>query len=113
MPSEVLSWLAANSLDEPMRGCNICAHHPGGPKPANIYARKDSEQFYGFNADMQAHRASWPGPNTATAKLDTHLSTAALLKGEERMRAIRSSKQAAAPTTPSTFNTLKSPPLHA
>jgi hypothetical protein len=113
MPSEALSWLAVNSSDEPMQGCNICAHHPGGPKLANIHMREDSEQFHSFDADVQAHQASWPGPDTATAKLDTHLSTAALLEREERMRAIGSSEQAAVLTTPSTFKTLKLPPLHA
>jgi hypothetical protein len=112
-PSEALSWPAANSSDEPTRGCNVCAHHPGGPKPVNIHARKDSEQFHSFDTDAQAHRASWPGPDTATAKLDTHLGIAALLEGGERMRAIASSEQAAVPTTPSTFKTLKLPPLHA
>ena len=33
-PSEALSRPAVNSSDEPMRGCNVCAHHPGGSKPA-------------------------------------------------------------------------------
>jgi hypothetical protein len=111
-PFKALSWLVANSSDEPTQGRNICAHHPRGPKPANICMHKDLEQFHSFNTNMQAHRASWPGPDTATAKLDTHLSTAALLEGEKRMRVIRSSEQAAALITPSAFNTLKSPPLH-
>ena len=113
MPSEVLSWPVANSQDKSTRGCNFCAHHPGGSEPANTRMQEDSEQFHGFHADMQAHRASWPRPGTATAKQDTHLGTAALLEGEESRRVTRSSEQAAAPTTPSTFNTHKSPPLHA
>lgn len=110
-PSEALFWPAANPSDEPTWGCNVCPHHPDGPKQANIRARED--QSPGFDADSLAHPALWPGPGTVTAKHGAHLDTAPLLEGEERRRAIRSSEQAAAPTTSSNFNTLKSPPLHA
>jgi len=80
--------------------------HLNDPKPA-ICAHKG--QAPGFNANMQAHRAPWPGPGTVTDELDVHLASAALLKGEEKWMLSVSSEQTAAPGTPSISNAPISP----
>jgi len=66
-------------------------------------------QTPGFNANAQAHRASWPGPGNVTEEQDIHPASAALLKGEEMWMPSMSSEQTAAPGTPSTSNALTSP----
>jgi len=68
-------------------------------------------QTPGFNANVQAHRAPWPGPGTITNEQDVHPVSAALREGEEKWMPSVSSKQTAAPGTPSTSNTPISPAL--
>jgi len=80
--------------------------HFDDPKPA-IHARKG--QTPGFNANVQAHRASWPGPGNVTEEQDVHPASAALIEGEEKWMLTTSSEQTAAPGTPSTSNALTSP----
>ena len=70
-----------------------------------------NSQAPGFNANAQAHQAPWPGPGTVTKEQDAHLASAALLKGEEKWMPSMSSKQTAAPGTPSISNTPISPAL--
>jgi len=80
--------------------------HLDNPEPA---IRVHKGQTPSFNANMQAHRASWPGPGNVTEEQDVHPASAALLKGEEKWMPTASSKQTAALGTPSTFNTPISP----
>jgi len=82
--------------------------HLDDPEPAT-HTRKG--QTPGFNTIAKAHRAPWPRPGTVTKEQDVHLASAALLKGEEMWMPSMSSKQTAAPGTPSTFNTPISPAL--
>ena len=82
--------------------------HLDDPKPA-VCVRKG--QTLGFNANMQAHQAPCPGPGTITNKQDVHLVSEALLEREDLWVPSVSSKQTAAPGTPSTFSAPTSPAL--
>ena len=88
--------------------CPLESAHLNDPKPA-IYVRKG--QSPGFDTDVQAHQAPWPGPGTMTEEQGVHWVPAALLKGEEKRMPAMSSEQAAVPGTCLTSNALTSPTL--
>jgi hypothetical protein len=82
----------------PPRSCNVQAHNPGGSKP-----------------DTRAHEGRRPSSNVDArdhliAEQGVQVASAALLEGEEMRKLAKSSKQTAAPGTPSTFNTPSTPP---
>ena len=81
------------------------AHHDD-PKPA---IRASEGQSPGLDAITQAQRAPWLGPGTTTEEQDIQSASAALLEGEEKRLPAAVSEQAAAPGTPSNFNSPKSP----
>ena len=80
--------------------------HRNDPKPA---IRACEGQSPSFDAIMQAQRAPWLRPGTTTKEQDVQSASAALLKGEEKRLPAAVSEQAAAPGTPSNFNSPKSP----
>jgi len=80
--------------------------HLDDPEPA-VHVREG--QTPDFNANVQAHRAPCPGPGTITDEQDIYPASAAQLKGEILQVPSMSSKQTAAPGTPSTFSAPTSP----
>src|SRR5712691_5679094 len=77
----------------PPMGCNIWAYDPNGSKPDT---RMCEGQRLSSDIDARAH---------PTVEQDAQAASAALLKGEEKRMLSVSSKQAAVPGTPSTFDT--------
>src|SRR5260221_14578719 len=80
-------------LPKPPGGCNVRAHDPDGSKP-DTCAREGRRPS--SDIDARAH---------PTVEQDTQAASAALLEGEEKRTPSVSSEQAAAPGTPSTFDT--------
>src|SRR5260221_7749526 len=79
-------------LPKPPGGCNVRAHNPDGSKPDTCAreCRRPSSDI-----DARAH---------PTVEQDAQAASAALLEGEEKRTPSVSSEQAAAPGTPSTFD---------
>jgi len=86
--------------------CSPECAHLNNPEPAICM---HEGQTPGFNANMQAHQAPWPGPGTVTDEQDIHPVLAAQLEGEGLWVPSMSSEQTAAPGTPSISNTPISP----
>jgi hypothetical protein len=86
-------------LPKPLpRGCNVRAHNPDGSKPDT---RACEDWRLSLDVDGRDH---------PIAEQDAQAASAALLEGEEKRTPSKSSKQVAAPGTPSTFNTPSTPP---
>jgi len=80
--------------------------HSDNPEPAICVCKGQPPSF---DAITQAHQALWPGLGTVSEEQDVLLALAAPLEGEEKRMLDVSSKQTAAPATPSTFSLPKSP----
>jgi len=108
MPFEVLFGSPPNLSGLRRWGCNVWVHNNSGSK---LDARACEGRWLGFDIDSQAHRVYWPKPGTVTIERNVYFASAAPFKGEQLNIPIVSSKQTAAPDTPSTSNPLLLPIL--
>jgi len=107
MPFEVLFGSPPDLSRLQRWGCNVWVHDDSGSK---LDARTREGRWLGFDVDSWAHRVYWPKPGTVTIEHNVYFTSAAPFEGEQLNIPIVSSKQTAAPDTPSTSNPL-SPPI--